>query len=323
MMGSGLKYKGIENYNGYEKRRSLYKILPIVFIITVIIVLCLGIKYFYSNFIVEKHMSEDEIKYYINLSDKISEGKSQANWQEVAVVLQTLGYEKIDIEDDEKSISKLTDIFFEQSLSGEFVVLSFDEILKKIKLNKKDEKGAKKELEKIKNNALFNGLYRDNNMISFISSLENAAIDNYKEYGILPSITMAQAILESGWGKSELAKDYNNLFGIKADSRWDGEIATIVTTENYDEVIEGNFRKYDNIDESIEDYGKFLKENSRYEESGFFDGKNYKMQAQALENAGYSTAKNEKGELIYGDKLINVIQKYNLMLWDNKVAKKP
>lgn len=320
-MGSGLKYKGIENYNGYEKRRSLYKILPIVFIITIIIALCFGIKYFYSNFIVEKHMSEDEIKYYINLSDKISEGKSQANWQEVAVVLQTLGYGNIDIEDAE-SINKLTDIFFEQSISGEFLVLSFDEILKKIKINQNDEKHAKKQLEKIKNNALFNELYSNENMISFINSLEDAAISNYEDYGILPSITMAQAILESGWGKSELAKDYNNLFGIKADSRWDGTIATIVTTENYDDVIEANFRKYDNIDESIEDYGKFLKENSRYEESGFFEGKNYKSQAQALENAGYSTAKNENGELIYGDKLINVIQKYNLMLWDNKVAKK-
>lgn len=320
-MGSGLKYKGIENYNGYEKRRSLYKILPIVFIVTIIIALCFGIKYFYSNFIVEKHMSEDEIKYYINLSDKISEGKSQANWQEVAVVLQTLGYENIDIEDAE-SINKLTDIFFEQSISGEFLVLSFDEILKKIKINQNDEKHAKKQLEKIKNNALFNGLYSNENMISFINSLEDAAISNYEDYGILPSITMAQAILESGWGKSELAKDYNNLFGIKADSRWDGTIATIVTTENYDDVIEANFRKYDNIGESIEDYGKFLKENSRYEESGFFEGKNYKSQAQALETAGYSTAKNENGELIYGDKLINVIQKYNLMLWDNKVAKK-
>lgn len=320
-MGSGLKYKGIENYNGYEKRRSLYKILPIVFIITIIIALCFGIKYFYSNFIVEKHMSEDEIKYYINLSDKISEGKSQANWQEIAVVLQTLGYENVDIEDAE-SINKLTDIFFEQSISGEFLVLSFDEILKKIKINQNDEKHAKKQLEKIKNNALFNGLYSNENMISFINSLEDAAISNYEDYGILPSITMAQAILESGWGKSELAKDYNNLFGIKADSRWDGAIATIVTTENYDDIIEANFRKYDNIGESIEDYGKFLKENSRYEESGFFEGKNYKSQAQALENAGYSTAKNENGELIYGDKLINVIQKYNLMLWDNKVAQK-
>lgn len=320
-MGSGLKYKGIENYNGYEKRRNLYKILPIVFIITVIIALCFGIKYFYSNFIVEKHMSEDEIKYYINLSDKISEGKSQANWQEVAVVLEILDYKDIDLDDDE-SINKLTDIFFEQSISGEFLVLSFDEILKKIKLNKNDEERAKKELERIKNKALFDGLYSDENMISFIDSLENAAVNNYKDYGILPSVTMAQAILESGWGKSELAKDYNNLFGIKADSRWDGAIATIVTTENYDDVIEANFRSYDNIGESIEDYGKFLKENSRYEESGFFEGKNYKSQAQALENAGYSTAKNESGELIYGDKLINVIQKYNLMLWDNKVAKK-
>lgn len=320
-MNGGLKYKGIENYNGYEKRKKLYKLLPIVFIITVIIVLCFGIKYFYSNFIVEKHMSEDSIKYYINLSDKLSESRSQANWQEVAVILQTLGYEDIDLEDTE-SINKLTDLFFEQSISGEFLVLSFDEILKKVKLNKNDKESAKKELEKIKNNALFNGLYSDQTKIAFINSLEDQAINNYKEYGILPSITMAQAVLESGWGQSELATEHNNFFGIKADSRWNGEIATIVTKENYDDVKEANFRKYKSKEESIKDYGEFLYENSRYRESGFFEGKDYKSQAQALENAGYSTAKNGSGELIYGDKLVGVIQNYNLMLWDNKVAKK-
>ena len=57
--------------------------------------------------------------------------------------------------------------------------------------------------------------------------------ENYKEYGILPSITIAQAILESGWGKSQLALHHNNLFGIKADYRWSGAIATMVTKENY------------------------------------------------------------------------------------------
>lgn len=319
-MSGGLKYKGIENYNGHKKEKNLYKYLPIIFFITIVIALCFGIKFFYSTFIVEKHISEDDIKYYINLSDKISEEKPQANWQEVAVILETLEYDNIDLEDNE-SINKLTNVFFEKSISGEVLILTFDEVIKKLKLNKGD-KDLVGELEKIKNNALFKGLYSDKNKISFINSIEKEAINNYKEYGILPSITIAQAILESGWGKSDLAVSHNNLFGIKADSRWDGAIATMVTKENYNDVKEANFRKYSSKKQSVEDYGKFLYENSRYRENGFFDAKNYKSQAQALENAGYSTAKNESGELIYGDKLISVIQSYNLMLWDNKIAKK-
>lgn len=320
-MSSGLKYKGIENYNDYEKRNGIYKILPIIFIITVIIALWFGIKYFYSTFLVEKHMPKDEIEYYIDLSDKMGNGKAQANWQEVAAVLEILGYSKIDI-DDEESINRLSTFFFKKMSSGKVLVFTFDKILKNLGVDKNKRELAKEELEKIRNNALFKGLYDDKVKITFINSLEEGAINNYERYGILPSITMAQAILESGWGKSELSKEHNNYFGIKADSRWDGSIATLGTKENYNDVIEANFRKYKTKRESIEDYGKFLSENSRYKENGVFEASDYKGQAQALENAGYSTAKNESGELIYGDKLVNIIQNYNLMLFDNKVAKK-
>lgn len=97
-------------------------------------------------------------------------------------------------------------------------------------------------------------------------------------------------------GESELALEHNNIFGIKADSRWDGAIATMTTKENYDDIIEANFRKYDNILQSIADHGEFLNENERYRVNGLFDGKEYKSQAQALENAGYSTAEDENGE---------------------------
>ena len=146
-------------------------------------------------------------------------------------------------------------------------------------------------------------------------------MQSYKKYEILPSITIGQAILESGWGKSELAVNYNNLFGIKADSRWDGAVATIVTSENYNDIITANFRKYKNIYESIEDHGQFLYENTRYTKSGLFEAKDYISQAQSLEDAGYSTAKNEAGEAIYADKLIGIIQKYNLMLYDTEVLR--
>lgn len=166
------------------------------------------------------------------------------------------------------------------------------------------------------NQEVYSNTYIDSEKMAFIENISEGAISNYNKYGILPSITMAQAILESGWGNSELAVTHNNLFGIKADLRWNGAVATIVTSENYNDSTVANFRKYDSINESIEDHGKFLYENSRYAEYGLFDGKDYKDQAQALEDAGYSTVKNENGESIYADKLISLIEKYNLMQYD-------
>ena len=182
--------------------------------------------------------------------------------------------------------------------------------------NKEQENIIEENEEDSDNQEVYYNTYMDSEKMEFIETISDGAISNYNKYGILPSITMAQAILESGWGNSELAVTHNNLFGIKADSRWNGAIATIATSENYNDSTIANFRKYDNINESIEDHGKFLYENSRYAEYGLFNGNDYKSQAQALEDAGYSTVKNENGEPIYADKLISLIEKYNLMQYD-------
>ena len=176
-------------------------------------------------------------------------------------------------------------------------------------IEKENDDSVKVDLE-------FSNIYLDDNKKEFILKIFNGAIENYNKYGIVPSITIAQAILESGWGSSELAVNHNNIFGIKADSRWSGAIATISTSENYNDSTIANFRKYDSIDESLDDHGKFLSENPRYSEYGLFEKKNYKNQAQALEDAGYSTAKDKNGQLIYAEKLIGIIEKYNLMQYD-------
>ena len=182
--------------------------------------------------------------------------------------------------------------------------------------SKKQENNIEESNLDTTNKKVYSNIYIDSENMTFIENISEGAISNYNKYGILPSITMAQAILESGWGNSELAVIHNNLFGIKADLRWNGAVATIVTNENYNDSTVANFRKYDSINESIEDHGKFLYENSRYAEYGLFDGKDYKAQAQALEDAGYSTVKNENGDSIYADKLISLIEKYSLMQYD-------
>ena len=150
----------------------------------------------------------------------------------------------------------------------------------------------------------------------FIESIKDEALENYKDYGILPSVTISQAIIESDWGNSTLASEYNNLFGIKADVSWNGDKVNFETNENYEDIIYSDFRAYDSIEDSVKDHGKFLFENSRYRENGLFESKNYKNQAKALEKAGYATVKNEKGELIYSQILIEVIEGNNLYVYD-------
>ena len=153
----------------------------------------------------------------------------------------------------------------------------------------------------------------------FIDKVDDIAIVEYRKSGILPSITVAQAILESNWGRSKLTQDANNLFGIKADSSWWGSSVTFSTGEYYNSKVNAKFRKYRSWKHSIEDHTDFLVKNKRYERAGIFDKKDYKSQAQALEDAGYATTEDKNGNKIYADKLIRLIERYNLYKLDDKV----
>lgn len=154
-----------------------------------------------------------------------------------------------------------------------------------------------------------------------IAKVRRGAIATYHQFGVLPSITIAQAAEESGWGTTTLATKYNNLFGIKADSRWTGEKVALTTGENYNDTIVAYFRVYNTWAEGIYDHGLFIYENSRYAEYGFFNAKDYKGQAQALEDAGYATLKDEYGNPIYADHLISIIEDFNLYELDEYVKK--
>lgn len=104
------------------------------------------------------------------------------------------------------------------------------------------------------------------NQQEFIDKVKDIAISDWHNSGILPSITIAQACLESGWGTSELATKANNLFGIKAKEDWKGNTHTVKTAE-YDKYnrkfyINAAFRKYKNWEESIQDHGRFFQINS-------------------------------------------------------------
>lgn len=166
------------------------------------------------------------------------------------------------------------------------------------------------------------GYIEDIKREDFIEMVEPIAIDVYEKYGIYPSVTISRAAIESNWGKSELSKEYFNLFGIKADKSWNGRSVSMNTKEGYNDVEQAAFRRYSSYKESIYDYGKFLSENKRYEKAGLFKAKNGKGQAQVLEDAGYATKENFKGELVYADVLINLMDRYNLEKIDYECVKK-
>lgn len=174
-------------------------------------------------------------------------------------------------------------------------------------------------IENIKNS---NDLMIDKNNIDkeeFISLLESSSITEYKKSGILPSITISQAILESSWGNSRLATEGNNLFGIKADKSWTGDRINFNTEEYSKSYVRADFRKYKSWDESIKDHSEFLMSNKRYLNSGLFSKKKYKEQAQVLEDAGYATTMDSDGNKIYAKKLIGVIESNKLYEIDNMV----
>lgn len=312
-------YNGIEEYKVEKNKTTSVTIFVILFISVFLLTFSIVINMFNIDILKKEIFTAEQMEDYINIADSVSYGRAQVNWQEVMAIAMVLydGNSTL-IQDDD--LTMIAERFLEK-VDALYKIKNFQSVLEDLGLEEEQIAEANEYLEKIKYCSLYEGLYYDYDKIEFIESIEQQAYINYKKYGILPSITIGQAILESGWGKSQLAMEHNNLFGIKADSRWNGDIATMTTNENYSDVIEASFRKYDSKVESIEDHGLFLYENERYTVNGVFIAKDYRSQALALQSAGYSTAKNEAGELIYADKLINIIKNYNLMLYDTKVER--
>lgn len=312
-------YNGIEEYKVEKNKTTSVTIFVILFISVFLLTFSIVINMFNIDILKKEIFTAEQMEDYINIADSVSYGRAQVNWQEVMAIAMVLydGNSTL-IQDDD--LTMIAERFLEK-VDALYKIKNFQSVLEDLGLEEEQIVEANEYLEKIKYCSLYEGLYYDYDKIEFIESMEQQAYINYKKYGILPSITIGQAILESGWGKSQLAMEHNNLFGIKADSRWNGDIATMTTNENYSDVIEASFRKYDSKAESIEDHGLFLYENERYTVNGVFIAKDYRSQALALQSAGYSTAKNEAGELIYADKLINIIKNYNLMLYDTKVER--
>ncbi|MDB2105616.1 glycoside hydrolase family 73 protein [Clostridium paraputrificum] len=296
------------NRNKYKFliRRVLAFILLVTFFI--------GLKYILTN--KKEFISSESINDYIEYVDSFSGWRKQLNWKEVAAID---GIKNIDFNNiNKKKIEEICKWFYDEDNN----IKDFEKVIEGQNFTDKERKKAEKNLKNLSEVSLRNIRGdSDKEKDKLIENMKSISIDNYKKSGVLPSVTISQAILESNWGKSELSAKYNNYFGIKASAGWNGKIATFSTKENYNDTIKANFRAYDSLEESVNDLGNFLNVNSRYRKHGLFDGKNYIEQAQALEDAGYSTKKNSKGEAIYADLLIELIKDNNLMIIDSEAVK--
>lgn len=150
----------------------------------------------------------------------------------------------------------------------------------------------------------------------FIERLVPHAQELQDGYGVLPSIILGQAILESNWGKSTLASKYNNLFGIKAYG--DQKKVSLETKEFVNEewiTIQGDFKVYDSWEQSMDDHTQLFVQGVDWNPALYekvITATNYQEAAQALQEAGYAT---DPG---YAQKIIQVIETYQLNQYDRR-----
>lgn len=143
---------------------------------------------------------------------------------------------------------------------------------------------------------------------AYIERYHQVAIREMQQYGIPASITLAQGILESGDGRSKLAVQANNHFGIKCHLEWEGE-----RVYHDDDKDDECFRKYDHPEDSYRDHSLFLTTRDRYAFLFELRHDDYRAWAKGLQKAGYATNPQ------YADKLIHLIEEYHLHQYDLNV----
>ncbi len=141
----------------------------------------------------------------------------------------------------------------------------------------------------------------------YVDRYKHIAVDHMERYGIPASITMAQGILESNSGNSELSTKSNNHFGIKCKSNWTGE-----KVYHDDDAVGECFRAYPTVEQSYADHAEFLDNSPRYDSLFDLSNSDYKGWAHGLKKAGYATAPD------YAERLIKIIEDSDLQILDQE-----
>ena len=143
----------------------------------------------------------------------------------------------------------------------------------------------------------------------YINRYKDVAIQEMQRYGIPASITLAQGLLESGAGQSELCRKGNNHFGIKCHE-WSGR-----TIYHDDDESQECFRAYNSALQSFEDHSRFLAEKPRYKRLFSLSRTDYKGWARGLKECGYATNPQ------YANSLIGIIETYQLHQYDRAAGR--
>ena len=146
-----------------------------------------------------------------------------------------------------------------------------------------------------------------NPQLSYIEKYAPLAVAEMQRTGVPASITLAQALVESGAGRSELAVHANNHFGLKCHEGWTGD-----TYRKDDDRAQECFRAYASAEDSYRAHSDFLRDRERYQSLFELDPTDYKAWARGLRQAGYATDRR------YADKLISSIEDFQLYRYDEE-----
>ncbi|MBG9981640.1 glycoside hydrolase family 73 protein [Aerococcaceae bacterium DSM 111020] len=153
---------------------------------------------------------------------------------------------------------------------------------------------------------------------SFIETLVPTAQRLQRQYGILASVSLGQAALESDFGTSELGAEYHNLYGVKTEAS-DPQGADMKTSEYVDgewiEIVD-RFKVYPSWEDSMREHAELIYYGTSWDQSFYEDvlvGDTYQEQARGLQSAGYATDPD------YADKVIQMIEAWNLDQYDQPI----
>lgn len=158
----------------------------------------------------------------------------------------------------------------------------------------------------------FNVFSQKERVVAYVDAYKEIAMQEMKRTGVPAAITLAQGILESQFGESELSKKSNNHFGIKCKTEWTGEKVY------HDDDERGEcFRKYNSIEESFKDHSDFLRNRPYYASLFNLDPTDAEAWAKGLKQCGYATERD------YPEKLMKLINEYNLNQYSYLALNKP
>jgi len=182
---------------------------------------------------------------------------------------------------------------------------------KEMVIKSTNDVSSNKAVTKPNSNSIIKNSTIKNSTLDYIEQFKDAAMRDMRNYKIPASIKLAQGILESSSGNSQLTKRSNNHFGIKCHRGWEGD-----KTYHDDDEKGECFRVYKDPANSYKDHSLFLTSRSRYSKLFKIKEGDYVKWAKGLSEAGYATDRR------YPAKLIAIIEKYDLHKYDTEVLGK-